>query len=368
MEDMFRFSDEFGPTRIISICKPSLDLKAVLIIDNTACGAAIGGVRMAPDVSVEECFRLARVMTWKNAAAGLPHGGGKSVIFGDPQMASAVKEQLIRAFAEAIGDIADYIAGPDMGTNELCMAWIKEEIGRAVGLPSVLGGIPLDEIGATGFGLATCVDVAREFIDFDLKGARVAVQGFGAVGKHAARFLVEKGCILVAASDTSGTLAAPSGLDIQALIALKGAGRPLREHHCGSKLSVDAIIDVDCDIWIPAARPDVLRADNVSRLRARLMPQGANIPCTPEAEQALHERGVLVVPDFIANAGGVICASMEYRGGTQRAAFEYIDERIRANTSAVLRESQRDKIFPRAAAIKLAERRVRTAMQMRRWH
>lgn len=169
MEDMFRFSDEFGPTRIISICKPSLDLKAVLIIDNTACGAAIGGVRMAPDVSVEECFRLARVMTWKNAAAGLPHGGGKSVIFGDPQMASAVKEQLIRAFADAIGDIADYIAGPDMGTNELCMPWIKEEIGRAVGLPSVLGGIPLDEIGATGFGLATCVDVAREFIDFDLK-------------------------------------------------------------------------------------------------------------------------------------------------------------------------------------------------------
>lgn len=97
------------------------------------------------------------------------------------------------------------------------------------------------------------------------------------------------------------------------------------------------------------------------------MPQGANIPCTPETEQVLHERGVLVVPDFIANAGGVICASMEYRGGTQRAAFEYIDERVRANTRAVLQESQRDKVLPRAAALKLAERRVRTAMLMRRW-
>lgn len=367
MEGTFRFADEFGPARIISIYQPSFGLKAVLVVDNTSCGTAIGGVRMAPDVSVAECFRLARAMTWKNAAAGLPHGGAKSVIFGDPRMATAEKEQLIRAFADAISDITDYIAGPDMGTDELCMAWIKEEAGRAVGLPSVLGGIPLDEIGATGFGLAACVDVAREFIGLGLKGARVTVQGFGAVGKHAARFLAEKGCILVAASDTSGTLADPSGLDIQALIALKEAGRPLLAHDRGSKLPADAIIDVDCDIWIPAARPDVVRVDNVSRLRTRMMPQGANIPCTPEAERALYERGVLVVPDFIANAGGVICASMEYRGGTQRAAFEYIDERVRANTRTVLQESQRDKILPRAAALKLAERRVRTAMLMRRW-
>ena len=99
MEDAFRFSDDFGPARIISIYQPSLALKAILVVDNTACGTAIGGVRMAPDVSVEECFRLARAMTWKNAAAGLPHGGSKSVIFGDPRMAAPVKEQLIRAFA-----------------------------------------------------------------------------------------------------------------------------------------------------------------------------------------------------------------------------------------------------------------------------
>jgi glutamate dehydrogenase (NAD(P)+) len=111
----------------------------------------------------------------------------------------------------------------------------------------------------------------------------------------------------------------------------------------------------------------VLRADNVSRLRARLVPQGANIPCTPEAEQILHENGILTVPDFIANAGGVICASIEYRGGTQRSAFDYIDERIRTNTRAVLDESLGTKTLPRAAALALAERRVRSAMQTRRW-
>lgn len=367
MPDPFQFADDFGPARVIHIHRPAIGLKAIVVVDNTACGPAIGGVRMAPDVSVEECFRLARAMTWKNAAAGLPHGGGKSVIVGDPRMASAAKEQLIRAFACSIGDVADYIPGPDMGTDEKCMAWVKDETGRAVGLPSVLGGIPLDEIGATGFGLAACVDVAREFIGLDLKGARVAVQGFGAVGKHAARFLSQKGAILVAASDSRGTLADPSGLDLEALIALKEAGRALCDHDKGAKHSADAVIDAECDIWIPAARPDVIRADNVSRLRTRLVAQGANIPCTPEAEKTLHDRGVLVVPDFIANAGGVICASIEYQGGTQRAAFDSIDERIRANTRAVLEESRSTKTLPRTAALALAERRVRAAIQTRRW-
>jgi glutamate dehydrogenase/leucine dehydrogenase len=368
VQDIFQLTDSFGPGRVICIHSPSVGLKAIVVVDNTACGPAIGGVRMAPDVSVEECARLARAMTWKNAAAGLPHGGGKSVIFGDPRMPASEKEQLVRAFAKSIGDIVDYIPGPDMGTDERCMAWIKDETGRAVGLPRVVGGIPLDEIGATGFGLAASVEVAREFVALELEGARVAVQGCGAVGMHAARFLAEKGCVLVAASDSKGTLADASGLDIGALIALKRAGRALRDYERGSKLPVDSIVDVDCDIWIPAARPDVLRADNAARLRARLVPQGANIPCTPEAEQLLHQRGVLVVPDFIANAGGVICASIEYRGGTERAALDYIGERVRANTREVLQRSQRDKVTPRAAAVALAEARVRSAIQMRRWH
>jgi len=148
---------------------------------------------MAPDVSTEEALRLARAMTFKNAAAGLSHGGGKSVIFADPKMPLSDKERLIRGFAAAIADLTDYIPGPDMGTDELAMGWIKDEIGRAVGLPRELGGIPLDEIGATGFGLVAAVDVARVEIGLSLTGARVVVQGFGSVGQHAARFLAEKG-------------------------------------------------------------------------------------------------------------------------------------------------------------------------------
>ncbi len=367
MSTPFDFADALGPSRIIHIRNAAVGLKAIVAIDNTSCGAAIGGVRMAPDVSVEECFRLARAMTLKNAAAGLPHGGGKSVIFGDPRLPGDKKEQTIRAFAHAIRDLSDYIPGPDMGTDELCMAWIKDETGRAVGLPEAIGGIPLDTVGATGFGLAASIDIARSFIGLELKGARVVVQGFGAVGKHAARFLADMGTVLVGASDTGGTIAEPAGLDIAALIALKDAGRPLHEHPKGRKLDTESIIDIDCDIWIPAARPDVIRADNVGRLKTRMMPQGANIPCTPDAEQFLHKRGVLVIPDFIANAGGTICASIEYRGGTRRAAFDYIDERIRMNTGLVLERSRRDNILPRTAATSLAETRVQAAAQTRRW-
>ncbi len=367
VEDVFRLADDLGPSKIIHMHDPRIALKAILVLDNLAAGPAIGGTRMAPDVSLDECFRLARAMTRKNAMAGLPHGGAKSVIFADPKMTAPEKERLVRAFANAIRTIEDYIAGPDMGTDERCMAWVKDEIGRSVGLPREFGGIPLDEIGATGFGLAASIDVAAEFCGLDLQGARIAVQGFGAVGKHAARFLGEKGAVLVAAADSGGTLADPNGIDIGALVATKNRGCSVIDHGSGQVLDGDAIIDVACDIWIPAARPDVLRADNVERLQARLVAQGANIPASPEAEQMLHDRGVLSIPDFVANAGGVICAAVEYRGGTERAALDEIDEKIRLNTRAVLEASAESGEPPRKAADRLADARIRRAMEYRRW-
>ena len=367
MEDIFAFVDSLGPEKIVHIYRPKLGLKAVIAIDNVACGPAIGGVRMARDVSAMEAFRLARAMTLKNAAAGLAHGGGKSVIFADPAIPAAEKEAIIRAFASSIAELTEYIPGPDMGTDERAMAWIQDETGRSVGLPREIGGIPLDEIGATGWGLVSAIDVAQEFANLSIKGARVAIQGFGSVGKHAARFLGERGAVLVAASDTRGTLYDADGLDIANLIALKRHGQPLMTSERGKKLPRDAILDVDCDIWIPAARPDVLRAENATRLKAKLVAEGANIPATPEAEEMLAARGVLVIPDFIANAGGVICAAVEYHGGTETAAMAAIVEKIRANTAVVLEAASRDKILPRAAAIRLAENRVRRAMALRRW-
>jgi glutamate dehydrogenase/leucine dehydrogenase len=254
-----------------------------------------------------------------------------------------------------------------MGTDEVCMAWVHDETGRSVGLPRVVGGIPLDEIGATGFGVAAAVEAALPFCDLTLKGARVAVQGFGAVGQHAARFLAEKGAVLVAAADTSGTLVDERGLDLIDLLTLKQEGRPVTEYPAGEKRNRDAIVDVPCDIWIPAARPDVLHAGNVARLQTKLVAQGANIPATPDAEAALHQRGILVLPDFIANAGGVICAATEYHGGTEAGAFAAIAEKIGRNTRTMLEDAKRDGVAPRAAAMAMATRRVREAAATRRW-
>jgi glutamate dehydrogenase/leucine dehydrogenase len=366
MDDAFRFADPLGPAKIVHLHNQRAGLKAIVVIDNVACGPSLGGVRMAPDVSLEECFRLARAMTLKNAAAGLRHGGGKAVIFADPAMPRAQKEQLIRAFAGAIRDLAEYIPGPDMGTDEGCMAWVLEEAGRAAGLPRVLGGIPLDEIGATGYGLAVALEAAEPLGGVALKGARVAVQGFGAVGQHAARFLAEKGAVLVAAADSSATVSDPAGLDVAALIAHKKSA-PLSRFAAGVKLPRDAVIDVACEIWIPAARPDVLTKDNVPRLQARVVAQGANIPATAEAEEMLHRRGVLVLPDFIANAGGVICAAEEYRGGAEASAFAAIAEKVALNTREVLEAARASGASPREAAIALARQRVERASSYRRW-
>ena len=367
MEDVFGFADDLGPVKIIHVHEATVGLKAVLVIDNVACGPSIGGLRMAPDVSTAECVRLARAMTLKNAAAGLPHGGGKSVLYGDPRIPRERKEGLIRGFAHALRNETDYIFGPDMGTDEACMAWVKDEIGRAVGLPTALGGIPLDEIGATGWGIRHAAEAAAPYCGLDLHGARVAIQGFGAVGKHSARFLSESGAVLVSASDSRGTIYQPAGLRVADLIALKDSGKTVCDYPDGQRLDHDAVIDVECDIWIPAARPDVVRADNAHRLKTRLVLQGANIPFTEDAERALHERGVLVIPDFIANAGGVICAAMEYHGATQAAAFAVIEEKIRANTRAMLEAATSERLTPRRAAERMAAGRIKQAMSYRRF-
>jgi glutamate dehydrogenase/leucine dehydrogenase len=364
--DLAHMADELGPQETVFLHEPGTGLQAIVVIDNIGCGPAIGGVRMAPDVCAEEVFRLARAMTFKNAAAGLPHGGGKAGIIADPGMPPPQKEALIRACARLIEHLTSYIPGPDMGTDEECMAWIKDEIGRVVGLPRILGGIPLDEIGATGLGVAVAAEVAADFISMPLDGARVAIQGFGAVGRHAARFLAERGCVLVAASDSRGAIHRREGLNVGDLIAHKAGGRPLQEFTEGAPLPREELLAVDCDIWIPAARPDVLTIESVEQLRARLVLQGANIPATGEAELWMHENGVLNIPDFIANAGGVICASVEYHGGNEARALVTIDEKIRTNTAELLMRMDRDGLLPRVAATQMARARIEEAMAYHR--
>jgi len=362
-EGIFQYSDEIGPEKVLYVYDPKTKLKGILVVDNTARGPAIGGVRMAPDVTTEEVFRLARAMTFKSAAADLRHGGGKGGIIDDPK--SENKYSLVRSFARAIGPIAEYIPGPDMGTDECCMAVVYDEIGRAVGLPRVLGGIPLDEIGSTGYGVVVSTEVACEYVLLDLSKASVAVEGFGAVGKAAVKFLTEKGANVIAVSDSKGATYQPDGLDYEKLLRVKETTGAVKNYEGGRTIKNEDLFQLPVDILIPGARPDVISNKNARDIKATLVVEAANIPASMEAERILHDRGILVVPDFIANAGGLITAAVEYRGGTENEAFRVIEDKIARNTKLVLDMARDQKILPRVAAENMAKERVLKAMEYR---
>lgn len=358
-----QFVDEWGPRKVIHLFEPAIPLRAIVVVDNIALGPAIGGVRLAPDVTTTEVFRLARTMTWKNAAAGLPHGGGKAGIRLDPDSPPELKERAMRAFARAIAALTEYIPGPDMGSDESAMAYIYDEIGRSVGRPKVTGGIPLDELGTTGYGLMVAAEVLAPFLNLDLAGARLAIQGFGNVGKAAARFLAEKGAVLVAASDTAGAIYHPDGIDIDRLTNIKEQGGKVVAYPEAERIPPETLFSLPCEILIPAARPDVITKANMAQIKARLVLQGANLPVSPEAERYLHDQGVWTIPDFIVNAGGVITCAVEYRHGSETEAFQTIAAKIRENVIALLRLIQQEQLYPRDAAFVLAQQRVREAMR-----
>jgi glutamate dehydrogenase (NAD(P)+) len=357
--------DDIGPSKVIHLYSGKTTLKAIVVIDNIALGPAIGGVRVSPGLNLEEVIRLARTMTLKNSIAGLSHGGGKSGIMVDPK--SPEKEHYFRVFARMIKELEEYIPGPDMGSDEDAMAWIYDEIGRASGLPEEIGGLPLDKLGATGFGLAECAEIACPYARINLKGSRVAIQGFGSVGRAAAKFFSERGAILVAASDTRGAIYSKDGLDVNKLIEIKMNKEAVKYYAGGTSIGIEELFSVDCDILIPAATPDVIHEDNAYTIKAKLLLQGANIPATMAAEEILMERGILSVPDFIANAGGVIMAAMEYEKKTEKEAFEAISSKIKKNTYLMLENAKREKILPRIAAEKLAREKVLEAMRYREY-
>ena len=357
------FADDLGPEKIVHIYEPKSRLKAIVVIDNISLGPAVGGCRMAADVDTREVFRLARAMTLKNALSDLPHGGAKSAILEVPNVAN--KEALVREFAQSIKHLTDYIPGPDMGTDETCMAYIYDEIGRAVGLPHVLGGLPLDELGTTGYGVAVAADVASEVLELPLKNTRVIIQGFGNVGKAAARFLTERGATIIATCDTGGAIHDPGGLDIPALTEFKKSGGSVKDSGLGKPMTHEEMLKMESDIFIPSARPDIFTVDNQHWLKTKLVLEGANIPITHEAAEIMKDRGVVIVPDVIANAGGVICAATEYQKMSEKQAFERIESTISRNTREVLERSLKQGQYPHAAAILMAKVKLHEAMAFR---
>lgn len=376
MEETLSSIDEWGPEKVVCVSDPKTGMKGVLVIDNTARGMGKGGTRMGSGVTVGEVRRLARMMTWKWAVADLFFGGAKAGIRFDP--ASPRKEAAVRAWARALRKHipSEYVAGLDMGLDERDAAMIQDELGdrgAAVGAPGVLGGLPYDELGFTGYGVAECADVAADFARTPMRGSRVAIQGFGAVGSAAARRFVELGATVVAVSTARGAIHDPDGLDVGLLCELRaevGDGL-VRRYDGAEQIEPGKEMELPVDILVPAARQDVIDGPTASSIKAGLVVEGANLPTSPEARKILHERGVVVVPDFVANAGAIVASAVAMDARYSAVApdpiptYALVSQKLRANTRAVLEEAARGDKPPHQVALEIAKSRVRAAMKAR---
>lgn len=373
--ELENFADEFGPEYVIEIYDKKVGLKGILILDSLALGPGKGGIRMTPTVDVAEVFRLARTMTWKNALAELPFGGAKAGIKASPEdiKNKERKKALVQAFSKALKPLVPkkYIAGPDVNTGEQEMQWFFEANDdwrsctgkpatvcmRLFGKPGEKCGIP-HEFGSTGFGVAHASVVAANHTGLDIKGSTIAIEGFGNVGTFASKYLTDFGAKIIAVSDSRGTIYNQDGLDVEKLYDVKEKTGSVVNYKPGKVLPNKEIFELPVDILIPAALPDVITKNNVGNVRAKIVVEASNIPATPEIEVILHKKGILVVPDFVANAGGVISSYAEYRGYNPKKMFGLVERKIKRNVKIVLQRAKKDNVEPRDTALKIAQERV----------
>ena len=374
--------DEWGPEKVLQVYDPDTGMKGVLVIDNTSTGPGKGGIRFAQSVTPLEIFRLARTMTWKCAAAGLPFGGAKGGIIADPNIVDRVS--WMKSFAKMIRPYcpSQYIAATDVGTTELDMAIFAHEIGdmrACTGKPSELGGIP-HELGTTGYGVSVALQTALNILK-ELKithlpqrtQTRVVIQGFGNVGSFAARFLDQNGIKVVGVSDVSGFIYSKDekGLNIPKLMKdMKGKAKLSDLQDYGYDIrDKDEIFEIDLDIFIPAAMGGVINNKTAPKLLGngiKMVVEAANIPTTSDACDYLHKNKIWIVPDFLANAGGVIGSFVEYQGRTEKEAFDLIEYKITKNIKEVLTEAIMREVNPRKIATELSKQIVYRAMLLRK--
>ncbi|MCC7126385.1 MAG: Glu/Leu/Phe/Val dehydrogenase [Acidobacteria bacterium] len=350
---------------------------------NVTLGPAKGGIRYHPGVTLDEVTALAAWMTWKCAVAQLPFGGGKGGVICDPtKMSRRELEALTRRYTaeiiDAIGPDKD-VPAPDVNTNEQVMAWFSDTYSMHVGhtSTSVVTGKPIEMGGslgrreATGRGVMIVARESAQHLGFSLKGATVAVQGFGNVGGIAASLLAEQGAIIVGVTDWKGGVHNPKGLDTKALLAHVAQHKTVAGFTGGDALDPDALFGLPVDILIPAALENQITEANAGQIKARLVVEGANGPTTPAANRLLHERGVFVVPDILANGGGVTVSYFEWvqdRHGyfwTEREVNERLEAKIVQAFDVVLQTARRYKVDMRTAAYIVAINRVATVTKMR---
>jgi glutamate dehydrogenase (NAD(P)+) len=350
---------------------------------NLSRGPTKGGIRYHPDLTLDDVRALAMWMTWKCAVTSLPYGGAKGGVIVDPKLLSADEvERLTRRYASEIslliGPERD-IPAPDVNTNPQIMAWIMDTISMHQGytVPAIVTGKPLNIGGsegrneATARGMAYVLAEAARHLGIDLLRARVAVQGFGNVGANIARMLHDHGATIVAVSDSRGGVYNPKGLRPAELMGHKAEYGRVGDYPEGEQISNEELVELDCDVLIPAALSNVITAANAPHIRARVIAEAANGPTTPEADEILFDQGTFVLPDILANAGGVTVSYFEWVQGLQeffwaeREVNAQLERVMRRAFQSVLHAAEEHRLHMRSAAYTIAVQRVADAVTTR---
>ncbi|HET9495992.1 MAG TPA: Glu/Leu/Phe/Val dehydrogenase [Chloroflexia bacterium] len=346
-------------------------------------GPAKGGIRYHQDVTLDEVKALAMWMTWKCAVVGIPYGGGKGGVVVDPkQLSLAEVERLTRRFAAEIAPIIGPevdIPAPDVNTNSQTMAWIMDTISmlRGYPMPGLITGKPIAVEGslgrneATARGLQYVVREAVKVKGMSLQGAKVVVQGYGNAGAIAARLLNEDGAIIIGVSDSHGGIYNPKGIDPVGALRHKQEHGNLSGFGGADNISNEDLLELECDILVPAALESVITERNVGRIKAKMIAEAANGPTTPEADRVLYEKGIIVLPDILANAGGVTVSYFEWAQNIQ--GYYWAEDEVNQKLERVMKRSfldvyetaENNKVDMRTAAYMLAISRVAEVTRLR---
>ena len=341
------------PARVLRIREPLAGLDAVVVVDHTIFPVSAGGTRMAPDVTEGEVTRLARAMTWKFAVYRLPLAGAKAGVRWD---GTGDRGKVLDAFFRALEPWQDaFLTGPDLGTHP--EDFLDAEARAAAKSPlwaQTYEGADMDGL-ATGHGVRAAAEVALARLGRGVEGATVAIEGFGKVGAGAARSFARAGARIVAVSTVAGTLADPAGLDVDELLRLRERhGDELVAHGPVPALPREALLTSACDVLVPGARPDSITPELVPSLRCGVVAPAANIPYAEGACRALGERGILALPDFVANAGGVFLYESADRGEDPATCLASVGAIIAGATQRVLDAAEAGGVTPMEAALELA--------------
>jgi glutamate dehydrogenase (NAD(P)+) len=349
---------------------------------NGARGPYKGGVRFHPSADLDEVRALAALMTWKTAVVDIPFGGAKGGVQCEPYLMSKTElERLTRRYTAMISYVIGInrdVPAPDMGTDGQVMAWMMDAYGSRYGYtPGIVTGKPVELGGspgreeATGHGVVICAREAAKALDLDWKGSTIAVQGFGNVGSWTARIAEELGAKVIAVSDVAGGIYNPSGLPTSKLLAHSNDSLSVANYPDGDSVTNEEILEVPCDFLVPAAIGEVINSGNADRIACRVLVEGANHPVTPTADEILADRGILVVPDILCNAGGVTVSYFEWVQNIQQ--FRWEEDQVNLELKKVMTRSygevasraQAAGVTLREAAFQIALERVARAARLR---